>query len=139
MSDLSSLMYVSTAAPGTDAAVVERILETASRHNPRRDLTGALLAYAGHFLQVIEGPQSEVNALYQRIERDPRHRNVRLLDFGPLARRRFDGWAMRHVPGPQGHDPSVMGFLSELTQGPGEEQAQMARALMLRLASTTSA
>jgi hypothetical protein len=139
MSDLSSLMYVSTAVPGTDAAAVERILQTAARHNPGRNLTGALLAYAGHFLQVIEGPQADVNALYQRIERDPRHRNVRLLDFGPLARRRFEGWAMRHVPGPQGRDPSVMGFLDELNQGPGAEQAQMARALMLRLAGATSA
>ena len=131
---LSLILYVSTAAPGVEALEVQRILESACRFNAERRLSGALLAYAGHFLQAIEGPTDEVDALYRRIEADPRHHGVALVHRGPIEVRRFSGWAMRHVPAPQGHDPTVSGFLDQLETRPSAQDANTALSLMQRLA-----
>ena len=48
--------------------------------------------------------------------------------------RRFSGWAMRHVPAPQGHDPTVSGFLDQLETRPSAQDANTALSLMQRLA-----
>lgn len=138
MESLIQLIYVSTAAADTDEAVVQRILDVARRHNAAHGISGALLVYAGHFLQVLEGLAGDVNALYARIRRDRRHHHVVLVDFGPLTQREFEGWAMRHVPGPRGHDRAVTGFLDELAASPDTERAHTALVLMQRLASASA-
>jgi hypothetical protein len=130
---LMSLLYVSTAAPGVEAPEVQQLIEAACRFNADHEVSGALLGYAGHFLQVLEGPADVVEALYGRIERDPRHHHVTLVHRGPITTRRFSGWAMRHVPLPQGHDRTVSGFLDELETQPSEDAAATALALLKRL------
>lgn len=73
---------------------IEAILVTARRSNAARGITGALLYSAGCFAQVLEGPLSEVEALFERIQLDPRHRDVKVLQFHPLDRRSFGDWSM---------------------------------------------
>ena len=138
MESLTQLIYVSTAAADTDVAAVQRILDVARRHDATHGISGALLVNGGHFLQVLEGRAEDVNALYARIRRDRRHHHVALVDFGPLKQREFEGWAMRHVPGPRGHDRGVTGFLDELAASPDTERAHTALVLMQRLASATA-
>jgi hypothetical protein len=73
---------------------IEAILATARRSNAQRDITGALLYSAGCFAQVLEGPLNEVEILFERIQLDPRHRDVKVLQFHPLEKRNFAGWSM---------------------------------------------
>ena len=49
------------------------------------------------WLQVLEGPRSEVNALYGRIFADKRHKNVQTIAFSDITQRRYGAWAMAHV------------------------------------------
>jgi hypothetical protein len=54
-----------------------------------------MLLYAeGNFFQVLEGPKDVVEALYDKIERDPRHNRVTQIISEPIARRSFGAWHM---------------------------------------------
>jgi hypothetical protein len=38
-----------------------------------------------------------VNALYSHIVKDPRHKDVVIVDYQEITERRFGGWTMGHV------------------------------------------
>lgn|GEM_PF-5759791 len=46
---------------------------------------------------MLEGERENVCAVYERICRDPRHRDLLLLDFREIAERTFSGWSMSYV------------------------------------------
>ena len=54
-----------------------------------------MLLYDGsHFMQVLEGDETKVLALFEQIKADPRHKNVEALINNPLDKRNFNDWAM---------------------------------------------
>jgi len=73
------------------------ILAASAANNDRDGLTGVLLVGKKNFLQVLEGDFETVNETFQRITRDPRHRRVRLIEFGMTDERLFEEWHMRGV------------------------------------------
>jgi len=94
------LVYLSDRAPTLDdATIVDQIVLPAMRFNASADLTGCLWFGRGHFLQVIEGPEEAVRDLYARIQKDPRHHNVRLLLFSEITERAFSRFAMKYIEG----------------------------------------
>ena len=48
-----------------------------------------------HFGQILEGPRAEVTKMWEKIQRDPRHQQVRLLKMEEIAERSFPAWSMR--------------------------------------------
>ncbi|ASM76347.1 blue-light sensor BLUF [Vitreoscilla filiformis] len=94
---LVRLLYASRAAVQLDAEELGTILRQARQHNPAQGITGALCFSDGTFLQLIEGGRSAVNALFQRISRDPRHTDVLLLHYTEISERRFANWTMGQV------------------------------------------
>ena len=55
---------------------------------------GLNCAVAPSAAQVLEGSQTEVDDLFERIKRDVRHYNITLLTYGPVAARYFAQWSM---------------------------------------------
>jgi len=51
----------------------------------------------GYFAQVLEGPQDAVEETFERIQMDPRHRDVQIVEFAPVPERTFDQWAMAYA------------------------------------------
>ncbi len=99
MSSIDSLIRLvycslSIAAEAQRAVDIASILATARAFNPAHHLTGLLLVSGAQYLQAIEGPRAEVHALYERIATDSRHRDVKLLTFGPIEHRSFGAWSM---------------------------------------------
>jgi hypothetical protein len=94
---LVRLLYASRAAEPVPDGLVEAILQQARRNNPELGITGALCHGGEVFLQVLEGGRDPVNALYNRIVCDRRHRRVTLLDYTEIPERRFAGWTMGQV------------------------------------------
>jgi hypothetical protein len=98
---LFRLVYYSANAIDADEdsfrAEVEQILQTSRRNNDLVGVTGALMFSAGYFGQVLEGPQAAIEATFERIQQDPRHGDVSLLEFAPVSERAFDNWAMAYV------------------------------------------
>lgn len=98
------LTYVSRATfpPVRDGAgfhpEVGRILVQSRRNNARQRLVGGLYFADGCFFQVLEGRQEDVEALYAKLQDDPRHRDLQVLDRREIPEPEFRGWAMKHVP-----------------------------------------
>lgn len=91
---LIQLIYVSTARQEYDTTELDRILESSVRHNAAHSVTGMLLYLNGSFMQVLEGTEAAVDETYGRIERDPRHTDLFLLERTPIEARSFAGWHM---------------------------------------------
>jgi hypothetical protein len=117
------LIYVSRAKSPQTTTVTTSILLQAQVHNKVSGISGLLCQGQGYFLQVLEGDRSKVNALYQRICLDTRHKDVELLHYQEITQRRFHRWSMALVKlqGPQ-FDPyaasgeHVMQLLSDLIE-----------------------
>lgn len=97
---LFRLIYASRNRVG-DAAALASILAIARRNNAALGVTGVLLHTADGFAQVLEGSLEAVSAVFERIQNDPRHGEIAVLEAGPAATRLFAGWAMAAVDGAQ--------------------------------------
>lgn len=71
-----------------------RILRTSRRHNAEMGVTGFLVYGSGFFAQCLEGPGDAVAALADRIEQDPAHLGVEVLETSARKHRAFAGWDM---------------------------------------------
>jgi hypothetical protein len=76
---------------------VDEIVEAARTANQAAGITGALMLSSGVFIQVLEGPVAAVEATFERICCDLRHRHVRLLELAVAEERVFGDWAMVQV------------------------------------------
>ena len=93
-SELIHCIYASAASRDLEAGELAGLLEVARENNTRLGLTGMLLYAEGSFFQVLEGQAGVVDALYARIELDPRHRHVTMIIREPIPKRHFDAWTM---------------------------------------------
>lgn len=74
--------------------VLPAILSVARARNSAVDVTGALLACNGWFVQELEGPMQSVLETYGRITRDPRHKELTIIEAIPTRERHFADWSM---------------------------------------------
>lgn len=95
---MKQLIYASMAVGNTDITALD-VLERAAVFNVSRRITGLLLVGTHSFAQVLEGGDSEVDDLYSRIQRDPRHSKIRTMSEQPVTQRLWPAWAM-HVIAP---------------------------------------
>ncbi len=97
---LIRIIYTSTAVHEYAAADLDDILAVSARNNAGRApddsdrVTGMLLYAGGNFMQILEGGQAAVDATYQRVEKDPRHKDIFVIERGPVERRDFAAWHM---------------------------------------------
>jgi hypothetical protein len=119
MDPFEVVAYVSTARPGVGDADVATILTTARAFNRRQGITGCLVFDGGRFAQWLEGPAAAVEALLRRIDRDPRHDDLRLVLVRPADRRAFGGWSMAGVLA-EAEGPPVLAPLLDALLADGE-------------------
>jgi hypothetical protein len=93
---VNHVFYCSQATPAPSEAQLQTLLENCRAHNAAHQITGLLLYSGGRFVQLLEGPEAEVQALYERIRRDPRHARVVSLSDGPGPKRWFTDWSMAY-------------------------------------------
>ena len=72
------------------------LLEQSKTYNGKNDITGCLLYYNHQFVQYLEGDSVKVLALFEKIKRDSRHKNVQLLFSGHTYSREFEDWTMAY-------------------------------------------
>lgn len=88
------LVYVSSATTLWARPDLDHILAISRTNNDRSAITGMLLYKGGNLMQVLEGDEAPVRALYARIARDPRHRGMLTVLDGTTDARQFSGWSM---------------------------------------------
>jgi blue light- and temperature-responsive anti-repressor len=101
MSQLFRLVYYSrNLIPGSAndvVAEVRQILATSRRNNATCGVTGALMFNSGCFAQVLEGSRQAIEQTFERIQRDSRHNQVTVLEYGKIDRAAFPAWSMAFV------------------------------------------
>lgn len=85
------VVYISSVSAGADTSA---ILPASRANNQRLGITGLLYCDGRRFMQVLEGPERDVDATYARIAADPRHRAPVVLSRRTIAAREFGDWAM---------------------------------------------
>ncbi len=91
---LSTIVYVSSAAPGFQQEELNDILTSARRNNAFSGVTGMLLFAEGNFFQVLEGPDKIVEETFSRIKLDSRHTGIIMLLRTAIEERSFPDWTM---------------------------------------------
>lgn len=94
---LYRLIYSSDQCEHLNFAELKDILLKSEHNNAKQGITGLLVMLDNRFLQVLEGPGIEVNALYQKIARDSRHKNIRLISYTQIHQRHFNEWSMKGI------------------------------------------
>ncbi|HEY7810259.1 MAG TPA: BLUF domain-containing protein [Allosphingosinicella sp.] len=94
-----SLLYASISTlPGLEPeAAIEELVAGARKRNGELDVTGCLIFAGGRFAQVLEGEYATVTGLMDRIARDPRHREVTILEQEERRARRFANWELDYA------------------------------------------
>ncbi|PHN04562.1 BLUF domain-containing protein [Flavilitoribacter nigricans] len=100
MDNLSGLVYTSNALISFDAKKLEELAEQAAKKNRSMQITGYLYYENKKFLQYIEGPPEQLEALMESIEQDPRHEIVYVLQTDDVEERRFPDWDMQWLSKP---------------------------------------
>jgi hypothetical protein len=90
---IEQILYISTVSPH-ETVDLETILATARRNNRANGITGLLMYNGKRFLQVLEGPSDAIDATFNRIRRDTRHRGQVLLARRTIEQREFGDWSM---------------------------------------------
>ncbi|MEZ4333782.1 MAG: BLUF domain-containing protein [Myxococcota bacterium] len=129
---LIQCIYMSAAARPFDSEALTTLLARARARNAEAGLTGMLLYADGSFIQVLEGPEEAVDALYRRIEADPRHVEMTKLIREPIPERCFEDWSMGFLQATRdeiARIPGLNDFL-RVTHASVEEQAGRARKLL---------
>jgi hypothetical protein len=93
------LIYSShSTIPATDRdTVLAQIFDVSRSRNKKAGVTGALLLTDHYFVQVLEGDEATVTALYERIRADGRHERVEVVESGTTGSRAFPRWSMAQV------------------------------------------
>lgn len=109
------VLYRSRATHAPTETDLQALLEWSRTYNAQQQLTGLLLYSDGRFVQLVEGSEAAVRALYARIQQDPRHTQVVTLSDGPGPQRWFADWHMAfgQVDAPELHQ--VLGAVENQT------------------------
>lgn len=95
---LSQIAYVSRRTPGVDDdQIVDDIALPSYRRNRDLSITGCLWFDRGHFVQFIEGPDSNLARLFRSIQKDPRHFDIKTVASRPIIERAFGRFALNVV------------------------------------------
>ncbi len=93
--DLVELKYFSEISKVLNISNLSEIIDAAVVSNKSKGITGILFFDYGYFGQILEGQRTKVEETFERIKRDNRHQNIKLLGLSKIDHRRFPDWAMR--------------------------------------------
>jgi hypothetical protein len=136
---LIRLIYASTAQPGVDLNEFKRILLQAQTNNHSRDLTGTLAFNSKIFLQALEGARDQINDLYARLIRDPRHHTVTMLGYKEIEERHWANWSMGFAAPNANNRSLFLKYSQQSIFNPYGMKADAVEKMLMELATTTIA
>jgi hypothetical protein len=135
---LVRLLYASRAVDDVSQEELLKILSQSKANNPGSGITGVLCASGCIFLQLLEGGRMHVNALYNRIAADPRHRDVVILSYEEISERKFAGWSMGLVNLERVNPSLLLKYSENATLDPYGVSGRASMALFEELMATAS-
>lgn len=111
------LLYISAGTKDFSEPELEEILAVARENNKLLNITGMLLYHEGSFIQALEGDKAVVEKLYQKIGKDQRHLETKVLYRGDVPDRDFRQWSMGFYRSNQSAEDNLEGFHTFLRSG----------------------
>ena len=96
---IKQLVYISQATAAFTPASLKELTDLANANNASLKVTGCMAYSSGYFLQLLEGKAETVDSLYQKIEKDTRHRGTQVLleATADEDKRLFGKWFMSSI------------------------------------------
>lgn len=91
---LVQLGYMSKSTSLMSDQQLDHLLNKARASNKKNNITGMLLYADGSFLQVIEGNASAIKDVFAIIQKDSKHKDIKVLFEDNIAARHFSEWSM---------------------------------------------
>ena len=88
------IIYFSTSSWSFTSEDIQEILQQSRSWNAQVGITGVLLYMHGHIIQVLEGDKPAVDALFERIKKDPRHKQIICVLNQSIEALLFSHWSM---------------------------------------------
>jgi hypothetical protein len=133
---LHQLFYVSVQTHPLSEQDIEELLKKSREKNSESGITGILIYYKRHFLQILEGEKDNVFKLYFEIKADQRHASAILIWDQPIEKRSFKDWTMAFLNLNKVDKSELAGFSEFLEKGFTSEITQehltMAEKLMVK-------
>lgn len=100
MSDykLLRVVYVSNAVANLSQRMIYDIEKISVKNNKISDITGILTYKENTFMQFLEGPELNLQRLFAKLKKDPRHTNIDVLRKTYIQERQFSYWHMKYMP-----------------------------------------
>ncbi|GAA1070330.1 BLUF domain-containing protein [Pseudonocardia alni] len=77
--------------------VLAEIFDVARSKNKKAGVTGALLISDNWFVQTLEGDETVVTELFEKIREDDRHTDVSVVESATVEDRVFSRWSMARI------------------------------------------
>ena len=98
LAEMIRITYISSFGRETSAKDIQQIAKVSEVNNARDNLTGILLCFKGVFYQILEGEAAPVNRCLHRIQSDPRHADIFILNIEKnIEERMYGEWKMKTV------------------------------------------
>ncbi|MBK8490859.1 MAG: BLUF domain-containing protein [Saprospirales bacterium] len=95
---MKRITYISRISHPLSIKEIEAIGNISSQNNLQVNITGLLVYFEKLFFQIIEGEDKEVDQLFKKIGKDPRHRDIlRLKTEYEVRERLFPTWSMKTI------------------------------------------
>jgi hypothetical protein len=136
---MSQLIYASTLSGDVSFSEINQIQTLAQRKNHQFDISGLLVYGRRYFLQCIEGPEKDIKQLYSNIKKDPRHRELLLLETKEVTSRSFENWSMHLIMLTEHMDHLVLKYCNSPHFEPHKISSKNALGLLKELSEKFSA
>ena len=113
---MKNIVYVSTAVKLMHENQLLDILHNSRLHNAALNISGVLLYSDGTFIQVLEGKDTVIDALYSRIQADQRHKNIITLIDEPIIEKSFGQWLMGFAITDSKKTEKLLGYLTSISE-----------------------
>jgi GMP synthase PP-ATPase subunit len=94
---LYSWLYISKPIEHIEFTVIQKALTSASRRSREHGLSGVLIYDQHHFIHYIEGKQSSITMLRNKMESDKKQHRIHTVTFEEIDKRRFKNWTMSYI------------------------------------------
>jgi hypothetical protein len=91
------LLYSSVATKKLSGSELAQIVDVSVHNNSKSNVSGILVYHQREFLQLLEGPEEIVQELMEKISKDERHANIRVIWQHEIEVRGFENWSMGFV------------------------------------------
>lgn len=91
---VNKIIYASKAVGNWESNELHELGRAACISNIKRDITGVLFFSHGRFIQLLEGPNEQLDQLFTDIQVDSRHTEINVLTHTIGVKRSCPQWAM---------------------------------------------